>query len=304
MELSRGDTGDAVLVLQRVLQGVGFEIEDDGDFGGETEDAVRAFQGQQGIKVDGIAGNDTFAALGLDPNTLEPITDGEQPGFTTITFTEEETIEPPSAPTRDLADFLRNQDIGVTSHGDSLHIGQAFLEILLAGVEMAEWIPPPALAEAGAATVGGATVFGVGVAYAGPALGLVGTFMALGSGYDEAREEIRNEATSSGFSRGFVAGILNMSPSTTKSLFGMHGVVSSNVMDPESDVMKVNAYNKGLVAGYALAHTATEDEKRAFVFEIRRFAPGVSPGDWGDREKRDYVVEYAAKLRLHYLNEL
>jgi hypothetical protein len=146
------------------------------------------------------------------------------------------------------------------------------------------------------------TIAGV-AGVAGPVLGMAGTFMALGSGYEEAREEIKNEATASGFAQGFVAGILNMSPSTTTSLFGVHSLGTRNVMDPESDVMKANARNKGLAAGYALANTATDDEKKSFVLELREHVPGGGyVGNWGDLEKRDYVVEYAAKLRLHYLN--
>jgi hypothetical protein len=207
-----------------------------------------------------------------------------------------------------LMEFLVDQDIGVTSTGEELHIGHSFLEAATTFVEMFEVATPTFLSAeavaAGASTVGTATVVGVALAYTGPLLGLAGTFMALGSGYEEAREEIRNEVTASGFSRGFVAGILNMSGSTTKSLFGMHGVVNRNVMDAESDGMKVTAYNRGLVAGYLLANTAAPEEKKAFVFEIREHNPGAEAGNWGDREKTDYVVAYAAKLRLHYLNEL
>ena len=210
--------------------------------------------------------------------------------------------------TPDLMDFLRNKDVGVTSTGDGLHIAQSFLEILAGAIEAEHLIHPTLLTlaeiQAGASTIGGATVAGVALAYVGPILGLAGTFMALGSGYQEAREEIKNEAIASSFSQGFVAGILNMSATTTSFLFGKHGVGTRNVMDQASDMMKVNAHNRGLVAGYTFANTATPDEKKAFVFELRRFVTGVSPGNWSDREKVNYVVEYAAKLRLHYLNNL
>ncbi|MBQ6805189.1 MAG: peptidoglycan-binding protein, partial [Clostridia bacterium] len=37
--------------------------EDDGKFGRKTENAVRKFQKDQGIKVDGIAGTQTFVRL-------------------------------------------------------------------------------------------------------------------------------------------------------------------------------------------------------------------------------------------------
>jgi peptidoglycan hydrolase-like protein with peptidoglycan-binding domain len=35
----------------------------DGDFGSETDSAVRSFQSDKGLEVDGIVGQDTWAAL-------------------------------------------------------------------------------------------------------------------------------------------------------------------------------------------------------------------------------------------------
>ncbi|MEM9970644.1 MAG: peptidoglycan-binding protein [Pseudomonadota bacterium] len=58
--LRRGLTGAPVKRLQRHLN-----IAADGDFGPATEQAVRDFQAAAGLKVDGIAGPDTFTALGL-----------------------------------------------------------------------------------------------------------------------------------------------------------------------------------------------------------------------------------------------
>ena len=301
MMLKRGDRGDKVRVLQDALQRAGMVLEVDGDFGKHTYDAVVAFQQREHLHVDGVAGKDTLPALGLDPETLEPLAgSGDAPE--TITFDEE--VITVGGQTPQLMDFLKNKDLGVRSTGEGLHIGVALLEAIVTAHEIAEIPHFVAYTGTAAGATGGATIAGLTVAFAGPALGLAGTFMALGSGYDEAREEIRNEEIASAFAQGFVAGILNMSPSTTRSLFGKHGVGTRNVADPESDWMKVNAHNRGLLAGYALANTATEDEKKAFVFELRKYVTGVSAGAWGDREKVAYVVEYAAKLRLHYLNKL
>lgn len=204
----------------------------------------------------------------------------------------------------ELKEFLENQDIGVTSSGNTLHIAVSFLEHLTGVAEGLHWVTPVFIESAAAvpATAGIVTVAGVALAWTGPLLGMAGVFMALGSGYEEAREEIKNEAVASGFSQGFVAGILNMSPKTVSYIFGRHGVIHSHTMDEEADVIEMNAYNRGLVAGYTLAGTATDDEKKSFVFEIRKFTGHVDVGAWGDREKRDYVIEYAAKLRLHFLN--
>jgi hypothetical protein len=200
-----------------------------------------------------------------------------------------------------LRDFLENQDVGVTSTGNGLHIGTSFIEHALAFVDMFEWVTPTYLAT-GVPAMGFATVAGVTLAFVGPVLGTAGVFMALGSGYAEAREEIQNEAVASGFSQGFVAGILNMSPGTVSSLFAQHGVIPNHPMDREADILEMKARNRGVVAGYALANTATDEQKKSFVFEIREFTGHISSGNWTDRDKVDYVIAYAAKLRLHFLN--
>ena len=201
-----------------------------------------------------------------------------------------------------LKDFLYKADLGVESTGDTLHIGHALLEGLVTSAEMFEVVVPTFSASlAGVPAVGVATVTGVGLAFVGPALGLTGVFMALGAGYAEAREIIRNEAAVSGFSQGFVAGLLNMSSGTVKSIFVQHGVIHRHPMDPEADVIEMNARNRGVVAGYVMANQASADDKKAYLKEIRQFTGAVSAGNWTDRDKRDYVIEYAAKLRLNFL---
>jgi hypothetical protein len=62
--LSNGDTGDYVRVLQGFLIGRGQDTGGfDGIFGNATESAVRTFQTVKGLTVDGIAGKNTFEAL-------------------------------------------------------------------------------------------------------------------------------------------------------------------------------------------------------------------------------------------------
>ena len=62
--LSNGDTGDYVRVLQGFLIGRGQDTGGfDGEFGGMTESAVRTFQMVHGLIVDGIAGKATFEKL-------------------------------------------------------------------------------------------------------------------------------------------------------------------------------------------------------------------------------------------------
>ena len=61
--LWRGTSGSAVEVLQARLRKLGYPVPLDEDFGAATELAVRAFQQRAGLKVDGIVGPATFAAL-------------------------------------------------------------------------------------------------------------------------------------------------------------------------------------------------------------------------------------------------
>ena len=62
--LRRGSTGDKVVLLQTLLQKLGFALAIDGDFGPGTEVAVSRFQSDNKLAVDGIVGADTWKALG------------------------------------------------------------------------------------------------------------------------------------------------------------------------------------------------------------------------------------------------
>jgi peptidoglycan hydrolase-like protein with peptidoglycan-binding domain len=60
----RPSKGQAVKRLQERLRHLGFDPGPiDGSFGGRTEQAVKAFQAQRGLEVDGIVGPGTWAAL-------------------------------------------------------------------------------------------------------------------------------------------------------------------------------------------------------------------------------------------------
>ena len=64
--LGRGDEGEDVRLLQQYLLQLNYSVGEygaDGDFGRDTEDAVKAFQSDYRLPDDGIYGKDTHAAL-------------------------------------------------------------------------------------------------------------------------------------------------------------------------------------------------------------------------------------------------
>jgi murein L,D-transpeptidase YcbB/YkuD len=58
-----GGSGVTVRILQRLLVSNGYTVRVDGVFGAMTETAVKAFQNQQNLGVDGIVGQRTWRAL-------------------------------------------------------------------------------------------------------------------------------------------------------------------------------------------------------------------------------------------------
>ncbi|WP_313177826.1 peptidoglycan-binding domain-containing protein [Stenotrophomonas sp.] len=76
--LVQGERGAEVQALQQKLAQAGYTGKDgkalnpDGDFGGNTEHAVRQFQKAHGLEEDGKAGRDTLAALGAGTQARAP----------------------------------------------------------------------------------------------------------------------------------------------------------------------------------------------------------------------------------------
>ena len=68
--LKQGSTGSTVKTIQRKLKNWGYYGGAvDGIFGSKTKQAVRYFQSKNNLKVDGIVGNKTLAALGISSSS-------------------------------------------------------------------------------------------------------------------------------------------------------------------------------------------------------------------------------------------
>ena len=77
--LRRGDQGEYVTLMQTRLVKLGYgemlgKFGADGKFGAKTEEAVKKFQQDNGLKVDGICGSDTWDALMDEDTTLYTVT--------------------------------------------------------------------------------------------------------------------------------------------------------------------------------------------------------------------------------------
>lgn len=79
-DLSRGSSGTAVRELQMSLTALGYDVGQegaDGIFGTNTDGAVRAFQRESGIGVDGIVGPETLGALGAALASVPGVAPGD-----------------------------------------------------------------------------------------------------------------------------------------------------------------------------------------------------------------------------------
>lgn len=65
---------DEVLELQRMLKGLGYRIQPDGEFGPYTENIVRHFQQAKGVQADGVIGQYTWSLLLQQPAPKNPQT--------------------------------------------------------------------------------------------------------------------------------------------------------------------------------------------------------------------------------------
>ena len=75
--LRRWSQGDEVADLQMLLNAkYGYKLDIDGDFGKETEAAVKDYQKNHGLTADGVVGAKTWKALGVSGNINPPADNG------------------------------------------------------------------------------------------------------------------------------------------------------------------------------------------------------------------------------------
>jgi hypothetical protein len=178
--------------------------------------------------------------------------------------------------------------------GKLIKYGLAFVEALEYGFGVAE-------------TLGGMGLLGLGIEITGPIAGEALVLFEIGSAHAEALNSIVTDEATSGFSRGVVLGADHRSISYVKSNYVKWSPVPNSVY-PEFGKRFQNAYNRGLMAGYAQGKTLTDDERKAFFLDLMArmsVHPSVEYGEdssqWSDKTWRDYYIESAAIFRRDHL---
>ena len=130
-----------------------------------------------------------------------------------------------------------------------------------------------------------------------PVVTMVGVWVALGSGYYQAREEAKNQNTTSGFSQGFVTAILGWKWNHVVTRF-QRTYLSINKMDETMNGIRVNAYHRGLKSGFLAGAALPAEAKKEYVSKIRSAGNVHSPKEWNSDEDvaRNQQISYVIDL--------
>lgn len=125
----------------------------------------------------------------------------------------------------------------------------------------------------------------------------VGVFVALGAPYAQARALVRNENFQSGFSQGFVTGLLKWEWHQVTSRFFKFAPGQMNGFDESLGYIASNAFNNGLHAGFIQAGYLNGDVRKALLHRLRALAPGTSSGNWDRLDQISYVIALSSAGR-------
>lgn len=156
----------------------------------------------------------------------------------------------------------------------------------------------------GVTVASGGTLVGTGAAGAVaagaiPVVTMVGVWVALGSGYYQAREQAKVEESRSGFAHGFVMGVLEWQWHHLVGLF-RRPFLRINKFDEAMDRIRVVSYHGGLKAGFGAGSALPADARKAYRIELRRLAGRRDSGAWSRNadvarnQQISYVIELAS----------
>jgi hypothetical protein len=101
-----------------------------------------------------------------------------------------------------------------------------------------------------------------------PVITQVGVFVALGSGYAQARNIARAEESALGFSQGFVMGILRWKWDWLRANM-WRKYFHTNHFDDAMDAIRMNSYNDALTIGFVVGRLLRDEVAKAFERKIR-----------------------------------
>jgi hypothetical protein len=140
-----------------------------------------------------------------------------------------------------------------------------------------------------------------------PIVTAVGVWVALGSGYYQARQEAKKGETMSGFSQGFVMAIIGWKWDHVVSRF-RRPHLRINHFDEAMDAIRVNSYHEGLKKGYLAGLVLPENAKKEYSRKIRKAGGVHGPKEWSRNDdvarnqQISYVIEMAgAALRYQII---
>jgi hypothetical protein len=130
-----------------------------------------------------------------------------------------------------------------------------------------------------------------------PIVTAVGVWVALGSGYYQARQEAKKEESMSGFSQGFVMAIIGWKWDHVVARF-RRPYLRINVVDEEMNSIRVNSYHSGLKSGYLAGMVLPADGKKAYSKKIRGAGNIHGPSEWSrnDDEARNQQISYVIEM--------
>lgn len=145
---------------------------------------------------------------------------------------------------------------------------------------------------------------GAAASIAVPAVIFGTVLLTLGAPYYQAREMVRSENDLSGFTHGFVMGVLKWEWRHVVANF-RRPFIHINDFDEATDVIRVNAYHRGLKVGFAKGAALPADAKKAYRIKLRQLAGLHISGNWSRdndearKQQSSYVIELAAAGRRH-----
>jgi hypothetical protein len=184
-------------------------------------------------------------------------------------------------------------------------ITKSYVQAALSEMAAQEAAVVTAAADAAAVAAEGTLVAGAGTTAAAiviPIIALVAVGLALGAPYYQARVDARNEGNASGFSKGYVCGLLKWSVHNTVNLF-WDRAVQVNPYDEVIPSIQAKAHNSGLLKGRFAGIAQSDSVKKTYLRALHRLTTTSSAG-WSARSDDWQEVMRARQVQLSYVIDL